>query len=129
MSVLACADDVVLSALSLAGLQQLLNKFMVLAKEHELVINVYKTCFMIFNNKLKIDCCPLLNIDNKNLNRVFGFKYLGCILTENMSEASDMEKCKAAFKSFVVLFKKFYSLDIDPIFSLFQSFCTSFCEA
>ena len=103
MSVLAYANDIVLSAPSLAGLQQMLNKFMVLIKEHELVINVDKTCFMIFNNKLKIDCCPLLNIDNKNLNRMFNFKYLGCILTENMCEASDMEKCIAAFnKSFGV---------------------------
>ena len=130
MNVLAYADDVVLSAPSLAGLQQMLNKFMVLIKEHEFVVNVDKTCFMIFNNKLKVDCSPLLNIDDKNLNRVFSFKYLGCILTENMCEASDMEKCMAAFnKSFGVLFRKFYSLDIEPFFSLFQSFCTSFYGA
>ena len=117
MSELAHADDVVLSAPSLSGLQQMLNKFMVSIKEHELVINVDKTCFMIFNYKLKIDCCPLLNIDYKNLNRVFSFKYLGCILTENMCKASDMEKCMAAFnKSFVVLFRKFYFHDIEPFF-------------
>ena len=67
MSVLAYAECVVLAA-PLAGLQQMLNKFMVLIKEHELVIHVDKTCFMIFNNKLKTDGCPLLNIDNKNLN-------------------------------------------------------------
>ena len=78
-------------------------------------------------SRLKINFSPLLNIDNKNLNRGLSFKYLGCILTENICEASDMEKCMAAFnKSFGVLFRKFYSLYIEPLFSFFQSFCTSF---
>ena len=81
---------------------------------------------MIFNNRSKIDCSPLLNIDSKNLKSV-SFNYLGCILTENMCEASDMEKCMAAFnKSFGVLFRKFYSLDIDPFFSLLQCFLQVF---
>ena len=44
MSVLAFADDVVLSSPFLAGLQQMINKFMALIKEHELVITVDKTC-------------------------------------------------------------------------------------
>ena len=82
MSVLEYADDVVLLAPYLAGLQQMIKKFMALINEHELVINADKTCLMIFNNRSKINCSPLLNIDSKNLNRVLSFKYLGCILTE-----------------------------------------------
>ena len=59
---------------------------------------------MIFNHKFKIDCSPLLNIDNKNLNRVFSFKYLGCISTKNMCEASDMEKYGSALTRVLVFY-------------------------
>ena len=40
MSVLAYADDVVLSAPSLTGLQQLLNKFMVLINMNWLLMSI-----------------------------------------------------------------------------------------
>ena len=66
-------------------------------------------------------------IEDQHVTRVDSFKYLGCFLTENMCDADDIERSMRSFnKSFGILFRKFYSLDIEPFYSLFSSYCTSF---
>ena len=41
-----------------------------------------------------------------------------------------MDRCNISFnKSFAFLFRKFYSVNIDVFYSLFQSYCSSFYGA
>ena len=61
------------------------------------------------------------------LSRVFQCKCLGCILTYDLSDELDIEENVKSFtKSFGMLFRKFYSVDSDIMYSLFNSFCASF---
>ena len=130
VNVLAYADDVVLLAPSMTALQNLVDKFVDLAVLYESEINVQKTCFMIFNDKFNRAYNSVILIEDQRVTRVDSFKYLGCFLTENMYDADDIERSMRSFnKSFGILFRKFYSLDIEPVSSLFISYCTSFYES
>ena len=46
-----------------------------------------------------------------------------------MTAMSAMRAMSAFNKSFGILFRKFYALDVEPFYNLFQSFCTSFYGA
>ena len=83
---------------------------------------------MIFNDKFNRTYNSAILIEDQRVTRVNSFKYLGCFLTENMCDADDIERSMRSFnKSFGFLFRKFYSLDIEPFyFSLFLIYCTSF---
>ena len=124
VNVLAHADDVVLLAPSMTAL---VDKFVDLAVLYELKINVLKTCFIILNDKFNRVYNSAILIEDQRVTRVNSFKYLGCFLTENMCDADDIERSMCYFnKSFGILIRKFYSLDIEPFYSLFLSYCTSF---
>ena len=108
-----------------SGLQRLLNTISTLFIDCKMIINVDKTVSMLFDRKN--------NRANNNLNFyidgnvLYNFKYFGCVLTKNLCEAPDMERCATAFnRSFGFLFRKFNSVNIDVFNKLFQSFCTSF---
>ena len=81
---------------------------------------------MIFNDRFKNVFMPTILVHGESLNRVSNFKYLGCILTDDLCDGADMS---AFNKSFGILFRKFCALDVEPFFNLFQSFCTSFYGA
>ena len=71
---------------------------------------------------------PTILVHGTPLNRVSNFKYLGCILTDDLCDG-DMERAMSAFnKGFGILFRKFYVVDVEPFFNLFQFqfFRTSF---
>ena len=64
------------------------------------------------------------------LENVAYFKYLGCVLKWDLDDSDDILKCLSAFnRSFVFLYRKFYSVNIEILFSLFLSFCSSFYGA
>ena len=126
----AYADDVVILSPTLTGLQLIVDRFVTLADKLELSINVNKTCYMIFNDRFKNVFMPSILVHGEPLKRVSNFKYLGCILTDDLCGGADTERAMSAFnKSFGILFRKFYALDVEPFYNLFQSFCTSFYGA
>ena len=85
---------------------------------------------MIFNDRFKNVLMPTILVHSEPLKRVSNFKYLGCILIDDLYEGADMERAMLAFnKSFGIFFRKFYALDVEPFLNLFQSFCTSFYGA
>ena len=64
------------------------------------------------------------------LENVASFKYLGCVLKWDLDDSDDILKCLSAFnRSFGFLYRKFYSVNIEILFSLFLSFCSSFYGA
>ena len=70
-------------------------------------------------------------IPSASLEVVDTYKYLGCVLSSDLCNVKDMERCRAACnKSFGFLFRIFRSVDLEILHSPFNSFCTSFygCE-
>ena len=128
VNIQAYADDIVLLAPSASGLQRLLNTVGCLFNESCLNINMEKTVTMIFSKSSNVLLNNLVfNINNNVLTNVKEYKYLGTIISSDLSERLDMDRCNNVFnKSFGFLFRKFSSVDTDVLFSLFNSFCTSF---
>ena len=82
----AYADDLVILSPTLTGLQLIVDRFVTLADKLELSINVNKTCYMIFNDRFKNVFMPTILVHGEPLKRVSNFKYLGCILTDDLSK-------------------------------------------
>ena len=96
--------------------------------KHELSINVRKTVAMIFNrnlNRVNKDVQKFYKDDR--LNVVSDFKYLGCFLKPDLCEDIDMDRLNLSLnRNFGFLHRKFYSVDIEIFYSLFNSYCSSF---
>ena len=66
----------------------------------------------------------------QGLSRVFRYKYLGCILTSNLSDEVDIDRCFKSFnKSFGGIYRRFSTIDIEVLYFLFNVYCTSFYGA
>ena len=114
---------------SVRSLQLLINKISLPFDEHFLKINVQKTVLMCF--KRTRNCVPKnlkFYFKGHELTVVNNFKYLGCVLTSDLNDSFDIDRCSLSFtKSFGFLFRKFKSINIDIFLMLFHSYCTSFC--
>ena len=86
---------------------------------------------MVFRNKRT----PVFNnlsfyLSGSKLENVNSFKYLGCILNFDLDDSLDIFQRLSSFnKSFGFLFRKFYSVNLEILYSLFLSFCSSFYGA
>ena len=122
------ADDVVLVSLSLSSLQFLINQMSELLDTHVLRVNVIKTVAMIFNKNInRVNKEVNIFYKDSRLDVVNNFKYLGCLLKSDLCEDFDIYRCKLSFKSsFGFLFRKFYSVNLEVFYSLFNLFCSSF---
>ncbi len=107
-----------------SGLQCLINKFNDCIIELDLSLNANKSAVIIFNKKLKTFYYQFY-VANTILNIVDHYKYLGIVLTENLCNVQDIERCTQAFnKSFAMLFRKFNSLSSEVVYQLFLSYCS-----
>ena len=62
---------------------------------------------MIFNDRFKYVLMPTILVHGEPLKRVSNFKYLGCILIDDLYDGADMERAMSAFnKSFGIFFQK-----------------------
>ena len=56
--------------------------------------------------------------------------YIGCILNFDLDDSLDiLQRLSSLNKSFGLLFRKFYSVNLEILYSLFLSFCSSFYGA
>ena len=131
VNIMAYADDIILLSPSVKSLQFLIDKISELFNDHLLTINVNKTVVIVFKRKSpSLSGNIRLYFNGEKLNVVNKCKYLGCILTSDLKDCYDMDRCNISFnKSFGFLFRKFYSVNIDVFYSLFQSYCSSFYGA
>jgi len=96
VNILAYADDLVLLAPSWHALQLLLNILHVQYSSVDLTCNVKKSVCMCFlpknRNRIFSTTFPLFKVGNSDLQFVPQFKYLGHIITSNLSDNEDIQR-------------------------------------
>ena len=131
LSVQAYADDMILMSPTSSGLQRLLNVTSRLLDEEGLVLNVQKTNIVVFNQKSRQPANLRFYYDGHIISIVDSFKYLGCILSGDLTDVLDIDRCNKAFnKSAGFLLRKFNNADNQIFLHLFNSFCSTLygCE-
>ena len=126
INILPYADDLVLLSPSSTVLQVLLNKIESFLYRLKLNVNVDKTVSMIVNRKKNVSDISF-SFNGRVLSRVFKYKYLGCILSTDLSDKEDIERSFKSFnKSFGCILRKLNSVDTQILYSLFNTSCVSF---
>ena len=97
LSVQAFADDMILMSPTSSGLQRLLNVTSRLLDEKGLVLNVQKTNIVVFNQKSRQPANLRFYYDGHIISIVDFFKYLGCILSGDLTNVLDIDRCNKAF--------------------------------
>jgi len=133
VNILAYADDFVLLAPSWHALQLLLNILHVQYSSVDLTCNVKKSVYMCFlpKNRHRIfsTTFPLFKVGNSDLQFVPQFKYLGHIITSNLSDNEDIQReIRSMFVRCNLLIRKFYNCSRLVKLKLFQSFCLYFYD-
>lgn len=120
------ADDLVVFSPSTAGLQQLLNICSVYGVEHDIKYNAAKSTVMIC--RTKEDKCmnyPDFCLSNVMLNVTTKTKYLGHIITADMSDDDDIyRQCRMLYAQANTLKRKFGACTDNVKMTLFKSYCT-----
>ena len=92
--------------------------------EESLVLNVQKTNIVVFNQKSRQPANLRFYYDGHIMSIVDSFKYLSCILSGDLTDVLDIDRCNKAFnKSAGFLLRKFKNADIQIFLHLFNSFC------
>ena len=85
---------------------------------------------MILNRKKKLSDDISFSFNGRVLSRIFIYKYLGCILSIDLSDEEDIERSfKSCNKSFGCILRKFNGFDTEALYSLFNTYCVSFYGA
>ena len=126
-NVIAYADDIVLLAPSVGSLQMLIDLANSEALLLDLQFNFKKTKCMIFNAKMKRsktdNVCPH-KVDNHIIEYVSSFKYLGYMLSCNMSYEYDVNRLRSKFYvQFNSMLRNFHFADKKVKLFLFQQYC------
>ena len=127
-NVIAYADDIVLLAPSFIGLQMLLDKAVHDAKEMDLDFNSKKSKYMVFRSKMtKLNNACSLKLQNNKLEKVDMIRYLGFMISNNLSNKDDISRARNKFYGdFNNLLRKFYFASTNVKLFLFKHFCTQF---
>ena len=124
-NIIVYADDIVLLAPSVSALQFLLNEAVLEAKKLKLKFNSQKSKFMVFSlvtNKIPVK--KIVSIDNEPLQQVNSYRYLGYILSDNLSVVDDMSRALSKFYAdFNMILRKFNFTDIKVKLFLFKQYC------
>ena len=79
-----------------------------------------KTNIVVFKQKSRQPVNLRFDYDGHIISIVDSFKYLGCILSGDLTDVLDIDRCNKAFnKSAGFLNRKFYNADIQVFFSYF----------
>ena len=122
------ADDSVICAPSPTALQNLLNICETFAQENNIVYNVKKTVCMCVKPKLmKHLHLPTFHINGKVLDYVTTQKYLGIMLSHDMSDNDDLlRQLKGIYSRGNMLISKFQSCSEQVKIQLFKTYCGNF---
>ncbi|CAK1594992.1 unnamed protein product [Parnassius mnemosyne] len=121
------ADDMVLLSPSINALRILLNVCDTYAETHGLIYNVKKSVLLVFRAGSKIESIPPVKLRNVQLNRVFQFRYLGHVLTEDLTDDADIERERRALAVRCNMLSRSFARCTEEVkITLFKAFCQSF---
>ena len=122
------ADDTVICAPCPSALQELLKICENHALDNGVLYNVKKTVCMCIKPKLhKRLHVPTFYLNGKSLAVTQQQKYLGVIVTDDLSDDLDIQRqLKAIYSRGNMLIKKFHKCSDDVKLQLFKSYCTNF---
>ena len=119
------ADDLVLFSPSVCGLNVLLRVCEEFGIQNDVIFNSKKSKVMIVRSKLFKDFNPCFYLYGSLLQEVNDFKYLGYIISNDLSDDKDIERQrKKLYIQGNLILRKFHMCTIDVKIKLFTAFCT-----
>ena len=121
------ADDMCLIAPCATAVQKLLDICYKYASTHDIVYNTKKSvCMLINSNKFNLRTSPTIKLGDTRLSYVSSYKYLGCLITDELSDNGDIKKTlRGIYARANVLIRKFSNCSTRVKKQLFQAFCTN----
>lgn len=125
---LSYADDMVLLSPSISALRKLLSVCEKYAKQHGLKYNCEKSEMLIFKaGKYRPSNIPPVVLNGNVLKVVDHFKYLGHIVTEDLTDNRDIEReCRTLSIRSNMLARRFARCSHEVKITLFKTYCQSF---
>ena len=124
INVIAYADDIVLLANSRSALDEIYSEFKRSLDYLKLKVNVNKSKVMLFYKGLYRDGLKNLIIDGDEFEIVREFKYLGNIITYNLSDDIDVKlKLNNFYSGFHSIFRGFNGINFESFLHIFNSIC------
>ena len=126
-NILCYADDVCLLAPSPEALQSVLDVLYQEVKTLGLSINVDKSAHLIFKHRKSLVLNSVVCLEGLTIKRVHDYKYLGIVLSEDLSLDKDINRISNSFlKQFYSMYSKFYHASNDVLHYLFKAYSNSF---
>ena len=126
-NIIAYADDIVLLAPSAGSLKLLLDEAYQEASQLHLEFNMDKTKIMRFRSFSRSVCHTESNqfkVNGHSIEVVRSFKYLGFIITDNLSNIDDIIRAKSKFYiDFNIILRKFGFTEKSVKLFLFKQYC------
>lgn len=121
------ADDMVILAPSLTGLRKLLGICENYALGHELLYNVNKTEYIVFQPKGKKFTIPGISLNGEPVKRVSSVCYLGHIICDDLSDGADIDRqCRNLCVRANMLNRRFSKCSQHIRNYLFNTYCANF---
>ena len=121
------ADDIVLFAPSEKGVQSLLDVCSSYAMRHDIIFNCDKSKLMFIDTR-KSGIVPRVTLGNVQLGIVNTYRYLGHIMSDDLSDELDMKsKVRCLYARSNMLASKFRFCTNVVKNRLFTSFCSNVC--
>jgi endonuclease/exonuclease/phosphatase family metal-dependent hydrolase len=130
-NILLYADDIVLLSPSWRSLQKLIDICVFVTAKLNMIFNVKKSVSMIFapyNVKNRVDYdFPMFKISDRPLEMVTVFKYLGTLISDDLSDDHDITRQMGLLYARTnFLIRKFYNCSRSVKLCLFKAYCLNF---
>ena len=122
------ADDMCIVAPCANALQLLLNICMKYAGTHDITYNIKKSvCMYMKSSKFNLRVVPRIYLNGNVLQYVNTYKYLGCILSNDLKDDNDIKKTiRGIYARSNMLIRRFYNCSSSVKKLLFKTYCTNF---
>ena len=125
-NIICYADDILLCAPSVQGLQFLVNYVCDILNDLCLPLND-KSSYIVFRNRRTPRVTYTIDVLTDTFENINECKYLGAILTDDFRLDEDLCRSSSSFlRQFNSIFHKFSFLNVDVLSFLIQSYCFSF---
>ena len=119
------ADDVVLLAPSVSGLQKLIRACENYGLQHDIKFNPKKSAVMLFKAvHFRADVSPHLELHGEAVRVTHSTRYLGHIFCDDFTDDNDIgRQCRTLYAQGNTILRKFYMCSLDVKLKMFKSYC------